>query len=127
VRQPSRDGWRAMSSEERRVITSAITAAEFPGAAALLGELSGAMVSNSTPWILDVQVSPAAHSAVDLPDGPFPARAYVPSAEGYEGEIIVWLTGGHVSGLEYAWITSDPPSRWPLPDEMEVVAQDSLK
>ena len=55
---------------------------------------------NSTSWILDVKVSNDGEGS-DLPDGPFPARAFVPSSAAYEGEIIIWISNGHVSGLEY--------------------------
>jgi hypothetical protein len=99
-----------MSPEEAAVIRAIVTAAEIRGGDALLEDLDGARVSNSTPWILDVETSNTVAGA-DLPDGPFPARAFVPSNEAYQGEVIVWVTKGHVSGLEYAWISDEPPTR----------------
>jgi hypothetical protein len=51
-------------------------------------------------------------------DGPLPVRAFVaPEA----GEIIVWVTGGRLSGLEFAWITDEPPDQWPSPDDLTFV------
>jgi hypothetical protein len=85
---------------------------------ALIEDLAGALVSNSTPCILDV--SGATGGGSDLPDGPFPARTFVPSAAACHGEIIIWVTKGHLSGLEYAWTSEEPPARWPLPNEMQV-------
>ena len=61
----------------------------------------------------------------DLPNGPFPAHAFVPNSAEYQGEVIIWITDGHVSGLEYAWVSDDPPTRWPRADEMEVVLRAS--
>ena len=58
---------------------------------------------------------------VDLPNGPFPAHAFVPNSAEYQGEVIIWITDGHLSGLEHTWVNEDPPTRWPRADEMEVV------
>ena len=125
ARQCLRDigfGWRPMATEESDVIRAILAAAGIRRGDALADDLEGALVCNSTTWILDVKPkSPAGGS--DLPDGPFPARAFVPSNAAYQGEIIIWLTDGHISGLEYAWTSDQPPLRWPRPDEMEVIPQ----
>jgi hypothetical protein len=111
-----------MSPEESRAIQAIVAAAGIRRGDALIEDLDGALVSYATPWILDVRVS-ATGEGSGLPDGPFPARAFVPSADAYQGEIIIWITDGHLSGLEYAWTSEEPPTRWPLPNEMEVVTQ----
>jgi len=79
-------------------------------------------VANATTWILDVKVSNDDECA-DLPNGLFPAHAFVPHSAEYQGEVIIWLTDGHVSGLEYAWVCDNPTTRWPRADEMELVLQ----
>lgn len=112
--------WRHMSLEESRVIQAIVSAAGIRNGDTLIEDLNGALVANSTPWILDVKVTDTGEGS-DLPDGPFPARAFVPSAAAYQGEIIIWVTKRHLSGLEYAWTSEEPPTRWPLPNEMEVV------
>jgi hypothetical protein len=116
-----------MSPEEAGVIQAIVSAAGIRRGDALIEDLDGALVSNSTPWIwiFDVKASGTGEGS-GLPDGPFPARAFVPSSAAYQGEIIIWLTDGHVSGLEYAWITDEPPTRWPRPDEMEIASQAGL-
>lgn len=118
----TQSGWRPISSEEAAVISTIVSNAGRRSAPSLTGDLDGALVSNSTAWILDVKPSDSGKGA-KLPDGPFPARAFVPSNAAYQGEIIVWLTNGHISGLEYAWVSDEPPTRWPRPSEMEIVAQ----
>lgn len=109
-----------MSPEEAEVIRAVVSEAAIGGGDALVADLDGALVFNSTQWILDVKVSGTGQGS-KLPDGPFPARAFVPSSAAYQGEIVIWLTDGRVSGLEYAWISDEPPLRWPEPHEMEVV------
>lgn len=111
-----------MSPQEAEVIRTVVSGASPRVRDALIADLDGAMVSSETRWILDVATANGG-SGSGLPDGPFPARAFVPSNANYQGEVIVWLTNGHVSGLEYAWITDDPPTEWPRPDQMEVILQ----
>jgi len=31
---------------------------------------------------------------------------------------MVWVTGGRLSGPEFAWVTDHPPPHWPSPDEL---------
>lgn len=97
-----------------------------PGVAdgeSLLRHLDGALVRNSAPWILDVKVTTPDTSSANTPDGPLPARAFVSDQGSYQGEIIVWITAGRVSGLEFAWVSDEPPTRWPRPREMEIEVQ----
>jgi hypothetical protein len=112
--------WRAISSEEAAVIRSILSQAAVRRSDSLIADLDGALVANETTWILDVKVSNKGEGA-DLPDGPFPAQAFVPNSAEYQGEVIIWIADGHVSGLEYAWVSDDPPTTWPRADEMEVV------
>jgi hypothetical protein len=112
--------WRAISSEEAAVIRSILSRADIRGSGPLIADLDGALVANETTWILDVKVSNKDQGA-DLPNGPFPAQALVPNSAEYQGEVIIWITDGHLSGLEYAWVSDDPPTTWPRADEMEVV------
>jgi hypothetical protein len=116
--------WRPISSEEAAVIRSILSQADIRRSGPLIADLDGALVANETTWILDVKV-PNNDEGADLPNGPFPACAFVPNSAEYQGEVIVWITDGHVSGLEYAWISDDPPTRWPRADEMEIVLQAS--
>ena len=113
-------GWRDISPEEVALVTAIVSKSNVTGGEALIDELGGAVVSHSTSWILDVKTSKET-AGMQLPNGPFPARTYVPSEAAYKGEVIIWIKDGHVDGLEYVWVTDDPPARWPRPDEVEVV------
>lgn len=110
---------RRLTTEEAAVIRAVLMQSATPGCDVLIADLDDAVVSNSAQWILDIETGGGRR--VELPDGPLPGRAYVPSRAAYQGEIILWVTNGHLSGLEYAWVTDRPPTRWPRPDEMEVV------
>ena len=110
---------RALTEDEAAILTAFVWRTEVPGCQQIVEKLDGARVRQSAPWILDIELT--AGPRIDVPDGPLPGRAYVPSEAAYQGEIIVWIADGHVCGLEYAWATDAPPSRWPHPDEMEIV------
>jgi hypothetical protein len=112
--------WRQMSDEEVAVVAAVVSA--LPGFAGLLDGLAGAFVRRATDWILDIRAR-GDGPAIDVPDGPLPVRAFVSNAQEYRGEILVWVLGGRLSGLEYAWVTDDPPTRWPRPDEIEVAGR----
>ena len=111
--------WRPIAAEESTVIRAVLAGNNISEVHDLPHQLDGALVSHTTPWILDIKVS-ARVTAVDLPDGPFPARAFVPNRAAYQGEIIVWIAEGRLAGLEYAWVSDESPTRWPEPREMEI-------
>lgn len=114
--------WRSMTVAESSAIRVMLSRSGIDEGRHLRDQLDGALVSHATDWILDIKVW-SCMTAVDLPDGPFPARAFVSSRSTYKGEIIVWIANGRLAGLEYAWVTDQPPDRWPEPEEMEVVRQ----
>lgn len=114
-----RAGWRPISADEVVVIRTIVVRAKIRGSHVLLDQLDSAMVSHSAEWVLNVV---AAGGSSELPNGPYPARAFITSSAGYHGEVIVWITDGLLSGLEFAWIGDEPPRRWPRPEEIDVVS-----
>jgi len=113
-------GWRSISLEEVAVIKAIVGSSTPPDCDDLLSDIDSAVVAHEAPWVLDVQTARTTKPS-RLPNGPFPVRAYVPSRADYRGEVIVWLTDGRISGLEYAWITDQAPTRWPDPRELDIV------
>lgn len=113
--------WRPISADEKAVIRTVLGRASIRGSSLLLDQLDRAVVSHSAEWIIHVAFPDTRHGS-PLPDGPFPARAFVSSYAAYQGEVIVWITDGLVSGLEFAWIGDEPPRRWPRPEEIDVVS-----
>ena len=110
---------RALTGEERALITAIISSTGHYDANALQAELAQALISHRSTWVCDLQL-PDSTPVFDRPDGPFSARTFVSNGIDYQGEIIIWVTSGHLSGLEYAWVTDQPPTRWPRLDELEV-------
>lgn len=104
-------------TEEERGVLHHILSAPFPGAAELREQIAAARVTKNwdpagSPSI-DIFV-PADSPKAQVSDGPIPTAAQVVDAEGsYLGELIVWITGGRLSALEYSWVTDEPPARLP--------------
>jgi hypothetical protein len=104
-------------SEAELAVLRHILSAPFAGAGQLRQQLAVARVAGN--WAppgspsIDIFV-PAAGAAADVPDGPAPVAAQVIDGNGnYLGELLLWVTGGRISGLEYSWVTDEVPSRLP--------------
>lgn len=114
--------WRAISPAESALVAAILLGSSVPDAINMATDIDGARVSIGPGWVLDVDI-PGSELRSSLPDGPFPGRVFVPNSVEYRGEIIIWITDGKISGLEYAWITDQPPTRWPHLDEIQIVDQ----
>lgn len=77
-------------------------------------------VVGGLPTMLELAV-PMDVRTVPLPDGPLPVRAIATDEVGGPiGEVLVWVSGGYLSTMEYAWYTDDPPSDFPCPSVLRV-------
>jgi hypothetical protein len=112
--------WRAISPAESALVAAILLGSNVPDCVNMAKDIDSARVSTEPGWVLDVD-NPGSELRSSMPDGPFPGRVFVPNSVEYQGEIIIWITDGKISGLEYAWITGEPPSRWPRPDEIQIV------
>lgn len=115
----------APTIEEISILRSILQASPSE-ADVLLGQLNHARItSNWAPGgspSFDISVSNDAPSS-RFPDGPLPVHAEVYDDQGeYTGELIVWMSGGFISALAYAWITDDMPSALPSLSSLRMVA-----
>lgn len=70
------------------------------------------------PTLLELRVEASAPAA-KCNDGPIPVRALVEgSDEEIEGEVLLWVRDGYLSGLEFAWFTDDAPTRMPTAESI---------
>ncbi|MFC4045153.1 hypothetical protein ACFO1B_42645 [Dactylosporangium siamense] len=87
-------------------------------------QLAAAQVSNTWPPSgspsIDLYV-PSAVPAAPLDDGALPMNAYVYDADqNYLGELIVWISDGRLSAIEYAWVTDHMPNSLPAAELVRV-------
>lgn len=109
---------RVLTDRERGLLKSVLALADFPGRSDLAQQVDHARVSGGQPLILDLVVVAEIRPA-DLPSGPIPTRAVVSDAANQPlGEVIIWVQDGYLSGLEYAWLTDEPPSSMPEPEQL---------
>ena len=116
---------RPLNASERAVLEH-ILSVDFDGASALRGQLDH--VEAVATWAagspsIDLRVrGPVARAS--LPDrlAPVDAQVLDPSGE-YAGELLVWVEDGAVlTGLEYAWVTDEPPLCLPTIENIHVTA-----
>jgi hypothetical protein len=78
------------------------------------------MAVDGLPTMVDLVVSDDAQRAAVV-DGPLPVRAVVVDDAGdVVGEVIVWVSGGQLSALEYAWYSDEVPTGFPGPVSLRV-------
>lgn len=77
-------------------------------------------VTGDSPCFVELTV--ADHSlAIDIPDGPLPVRALAYGADEEPlGEVLVWITGGLLSAVEFGWVSEVPPEQFPLPQQLRI-------
>jgi hypothetical protein len=116
---------RPLSDVERRVVNHLLSA-DFAGVAELREQLRGARVLGN--WKPDGSPSFDIWLPPDVPRSSFmehvaPIAASVISAddESYMGEIMLWLAEGKLSGVEYSWVTDDPPTALPDPANIHLL------
>lgn len=90
-----------------KIVESAPTEREF-----LRFQASHAQVAGGPITMLTLKVAEGAR--LNLSDGPLPVRTEVCDQAGDSiGEIIVWVSDGYLSALEFAWWTDMPPTELP--------------
>lgn len=117
---PSRD-----LSDREQALLRHLLSADFAGVDKLRAQVAGARVggrwADGSPSF-DIIASVDAPRA-GIPDGPAPITASIVEKGAYIGELILWISNGVVSSLEYAWVTDDPPQELPEPDQVNVSTQ----
>jgi hypothetical protein len=106
---------RPLAQRERHIL-ELILSAPFVGAGELKRQLKYVVVTRR--WGAE---SPSVDLAVGEPslraevrDGVLPATGSVTDASGNTiGELLVWVSGGLLAGLEYTWYTDDAPTELP--------------
>lgn len=117
---------RSLTGLERSVI-SHLLSVPFEGAQELRGQLESARaVSDWKPegspsfdiWVPD-DATPA---PMNLEIAPVGARVFGEDGA-YQGELILWISGGKLSGLEYSWVTDEAPMKLPEVSMIRVSGQ----
>lgn len=112
---------RAFTPRERDVVVRLLEGATFPGSAELRAQVPATKVIGGISTYFDLVVDGSVPRA-NSPDGPIPGRAFVEGETGEpEGELLLWVKEGHLSGLEFAWVADEPPKEMPPPERVRIV------
>jgi hypothetical protein len=104
---------RDLNENEKDLLYKILSRSRLGGGAELLAQIPSTRVSGGRATLLELNVADDA-SPSSSPDGPVPVRALAEGPRGDPlGEVIVWVSGGFLSGLEYAWVTDETPTTMP--------------
>jgi hypothetical protein len=113
---------RPLTSGERSVLRVIYGALPASQRGPLVAQLDSLVVTAT--WAADsasVEIRPvegAEVTPVGIDDGILPVRAVAYDGDDVIGEILVWITGGVLSGIEYAYYLGDTPSELPMPEQI---------
>jgi hypothetical protein len=111
------------TNSEREILIFMLSA-DFVGAAQLRVQIPHCRVV--AVWVeglpsVDLAVPPTVGKAT-VEDGEISVGSEVRDRDGnYLGEVLVWVEGGYLSALEYAWVTDEPPARLPVVADMKLL------
>lgn len=109
-----------LTEQVRELLRHVLSEADFPGSDELLLQASGVNVVGGPVTMLDLRVSGPILASV-FTDGPIPLSVIVLDSAGEAfGELLIWVNGGYLSSLEFAWWSDDPPDRLPTLDRVRV-------
>ena len=106
---------RPLRSTERDLLAKIVASMPSSIAPALTEQLRLTEAVDIGPRTFIDLVQVESPAPVACPDGPLPIEALVENDKGeFLGEILVWVTGGLLSALEYACVTDEAPSGFPV-------------
>lgn len=101
---------------------------DFPGVAALRKQIpkTRALGSWHPDWIsLNLTVAKDAIPS-EFAEGPVPGEVWAYDAEGHAtGTVLLWVSDGFLSAIEFGWVTDEPPTALPTCDALRDVAAGS--
>jgi hypothetical protein len=112
---------RDLDADEVALLERILAAASVDVFPELSRQVPYTTVRGGIPTLLDLAVDPSAPVA-QVDNGPLPIRALVVGPhEEPRGEVLVWISDGYLSGLEYAWVTDDVPTGMPSADSVHLI------
>lgn len=101
---------------------------DFPGATALRKQLpkTRALGTWHPDWVsLNLSVAQDA-AASEFADGPVPGEVWAYDTDGHPtGTVVLWVSDGYLSAVEYGWVTDEPPTALPTTDALRDIAAGS--
>ncbi len=103
----------------QRLLARLIEDQEFPGKPELLAQVTHASVIGGPITFRHLDVDRSVAPSSPIIGSKVPGQAWVVDETGTTlGTLIVWVEDGYLSGLEYGWVTDDPPDNLPAPSQI---------
>jgi hypothetical protein len=109
-----------LTEQVREILRQVLGKADFPGSDELFQQASSVNVVGGPVTMLDLRVN-AQGPASAFTDGPIPLSVMVmDSADVATGELLIWVSRGYLSSLEFSWWSDNPPKELPAFDRVRV-------
>ena len=107
-----------LDAQVRRLVTVMLSSSDFHGRDELVGQATEVRVTGGPVTMLALDVGAnAPRSAFD--QNRVPGTAWVNDADGNViGTLVLWTQDGFLSALEHGWVTEEPPSELPGPEQV---------
>lgn len=107
---------------EKALIGHVLGMNDFAGRDALLLQVPFLVHVAGSEFMQDLAVL-AEIVRAPVASGPIPTRAIAVANDGrLVGEVLLWVTDGYLSTLEFAWYTDDRPEALPTPNQLVLPA-----
>lgn len=106
---------RALTKNEKALL-GFLLRPDFPGVKELRNQVAATSVLGSAdPESVSLTLSVAQEAvAAPFPDGPVPGRVWAYAKDGSAlGTLLLWVTDGFLSAVEYGWVTDEAPDALP--------------
>jgi hypothetical protein len=113
------DGCVPSDHQVQALVRKVIEDQDFEGGTELLAQVPHLRVAHGPITMLHLNIEQTAVAASSFSGDVVPGRAWVRNVLGEPiGTLLVWVSGGYITDLEYAWMTDEPPSELPTPDQV---------
>ena len=111
-----------LTQRVRGLLRAVLNQATFRGYDELLQQVSSVVVTGGSVTMLELDAM-GSIQASGFTDGLAPIRAVVVDVlEVPVGELLIWVEGGYIKNLEYAWWTDVAPKQLPRPEHVQVAS-----
>ena len=110
-----------LTAQVRALLRFVLDEADFPGRTELQNQAPSVIVTGGPLTMLDLRVTGPARASI-FKDGPIPVSIVAVDQAGVSmGELLIWVTHGYLSALEFAWWSKESPDKLPALNGLQVV------
>jgi hypothetical protein len=107
-----------LEGQARLLISKVVSHGEFTGQAELIAQVPFLTIVGGPVTFLDLAVDRSKAAPSLFQNAPTPGNAWAVEGDNPLGVILVWVTDGYLSALEFGWVTDSIPTSLPSPEQV---------